>query len=102
MRAIRWSPKARRDFRSHRHWLRSEAGSRVAELWIDALVDWVDELREFPRLGTPRSEYGADVRTRVFRRTITIAYVPDANGVTILRMFGKGRNITAADFSTRE
>ena len=98
MGSVRWSPRARKDFRDHRYWLRSEAGSRIAEPWIDALSEWVDELRTFPRLGTPRPEFGADVRTRVFRRNITVAYAPDADGVTILRMFGKGRDITAADF----
>lgn len=100
MAIIRWESAARSDLRRYRHWLRREAGAAIADPWIAALLDWVDELENFPDRGTPRDDLGTGIRTRVFRRSLTIAYVVDSDRVSILHLFGRGRDVTAAEFGT--
>lgn len=71
----------------------------IAERWIDALIAWIEELADFPERGTPRPDLGAALRTRVFRRSVTIAYAVSEETVTVLRVFARGRNITADEVS---
>ncbi len=40
----------------------------VADRWIDALLAWIESLRDFPDRGTPRPDLRPALRTRVFRR----------------------------------
>lgn len=95
MARVRLSKAARSGLLDFRGWLRREAGDAIAEPWIDALLDWMFELSDFPERGTPRPDLGAKLRTRVFRKSVTIAYVVDQGEVTILGVFARGRNITS-------
>jgi toxin ParE1/3/4 len=99
---VRWEPDARGDLRRYRRWLAREAGAEIAGRCIAALIDQVDELRHFPDQGTPRDDLGRGVRTRVFRRTIVIAYAVRAQEIVVLHVYSRGRNITAADFNDPE
>ena len=95
MAIVTLSVDARRDLRAYRGWLRREAGAATADRWIEALLDWMDALRDFSERGTPRPDLGPEMRTRVFRRSVTIAYVSKDEAVTILRILARGREITA-------
>lgn len=99
MATVEFNIEARRDLRAYRAWLRKEAGRRIADRWIEALLDWIEKLRDFPDLGTPRPDLRAALRTRVFRRSVTIAYVSVDGRVTVLRVLARGRDLTAELFS---
>lgn len=88
------STAARADLRAYSRWLRVEAGHVTADVWMDALLDWIGELDAFPERGTPRPDLGEELRTRVFRKSVTIAYVVADDIVTILGVFARGRNLT--------
>lgn len=98
---VRLSVAARDDLRAYREWLRGEAGDATAEAWMDALLDWIGTLETFPERGTPRPDLGDEFRTRVFRKSVTIAYVVADGEVAILGVFARGRDITAQTFTGR-
>lgn len=102
MAEIRLSKVARADLRTYRDWLCAEAGQAIADRWTDSLIDWIEELDTFPERGSPRPDLGAEIRTRVFRRRVTIAYVVADDVVTILGIFARGRNIIADAVATMD
>lgn len=99
MARVRWSKNAEADFDRYSSWIWREAAAADAEAWLAALLAWVEQLADFPRLGAPRDDLAQGVRSRAFRKSVLIAYTVGRRGdVTILRVFGQGRNITGTDF----
>lgn len=99
---VRLSRNARLDLNDYRDWLREAAGDDVAEAWHVALIDWIGELRTFPQRGSPRPDLAPEVRTRVFRKRVTMAYLVSGDEVIVLRVFGRGRNVTAEALTERD
>ena len=99
MARVRWSRNADADFDGYSSWIWQEAAAGDAEAWLGALLAWIDQLADFPRLGAPRDDLARGVRSRAFRKSVVITDTVGRRGdVTILRVFGHGRDITAADF----
>ena len=62
---------------------------------MDALLAWIDLLCDFPERGTPRPDIEVGLRTRVFRRSVTIAYAFSDGTVTVVGVFARGRDVNA-------
>lgn len=99
---VRLSADAQADLDDYRAWLLQAAGEGVADAWTDGLLDWIAELRTFPERGSPRPDLRPGIRTRVFRRRVTIAYAVVDDVVTVLRVFGRGRNVTTETLAERD
>ena len=100
---VRWSDEADVEFDRYADWIWREAATADAVAWLGALLDWIEQLSDFPRIGTPRDDLNKGLRTRAFRKSVVVAYtVDDVGDVTILRVLSHGRDISPSDFSTPE
>lgn len=95
MAVVELSVAVRADLRDDRRWLRGEAGAATAGAHDAAIVAWMDELCASPERGTLRADVGAARRTRVFRRSVTMACAYADETVAVLRVFARGRLIDA-------
>ena len=98
---VELSLAARADLGTYDGWLRREAGADIADHWLDELIGWLAELGDFPHMGRPRPDLGAGLRTRVFRRSVIVAYAVGGETVTVFGIFARGRNVTPDLFDPR-
>ena len=89
------SHEARSDIGEILLYLRHEAGPAVALDYSEGFERAADLLTEFPGMGTPRSELGADARSVMVKPYILIYdYSQGGDAVTLLRVVHGRRNIT--------
>jgi len=69
-----------------------EGSPLVASSFVDAIVAQCHRLDMFPRRGSPRDDLRPGLRTTVFRRTVTIAWLVGETMVTIVGVFYRGRD----------
>ena len=74
--------------------IRDEAGPVVAGNYVGGLYDFFEGLTTFPARGTVRAGPIPGLRIIGYRRTASIAFVVEADLVTILGVFRRGQNVT--------
>lgn len=79
----------------HDYILDRTGNARVAETYVRRIAQTCLGLAEFPLRGTPRDDIRPGLRTIVFERRATIAYVVETSDVTVLRILHRGRDIDA-------
>ena len=89
------SNAAQADARDVLDYLRAEAGDRIAVRYAHDFDAAVDRIAELPHSGSPRRQYGTDVRA-VLVDPYLIFYETDFDGrhVRILRILHGSRDIT--------
>ena len=75
--------------------LRAAAGAAVAGGYVDGLYDFIARLGTLPERGTVRPGPIAGLRIIGYRRSASIAFVVEADMVTILGVFRRGQNVTS-------
>ena len=70
------------------------AGVNVAGRYIGDLIDFIEKLTTFPERGTIRESKVPGLRIIGYRRSVTMAFFVVGDVVTILGIFGRGRNVT--------
>ena len=91
-RPIRLSPRAKAQLDSLFLYIARNASSAIAARFVDAVLEKIDSLADFPDRGTPRDDIRPGLRTVPFRRRTTIAYAVAPKEVLIIGVFYGGQN----------
>lgn len=70
-----------------------EASLEIADRYIEALLDRLASLTDFPNRGTPREDLRPGLRTVPFRRRLTIAYAVKPKEVRIIGIARAGQDL---------
>lgn len=81
-------------------YIAERASSVVAERFVTALVERALKLDRFPLRGTPRDDLQPGLRTIVYRRTVTIAYVVEDDEVAVTDFLYRGEDPTSRSWRT--
>lgn len=91
-RAVVFRPLAREDINK----IYDNLAERVSELsafnYVNRILSFCEKLDLMPERGRLRDEVVADMRTIIFQRKITIAYIITDDEVVIFRIFVKGED----------
>jgi len=90
------SPEARSQLDDLYDHIAAAASPATALRFINAVLDQLDALRDFPRVGTQRGDILTGLRTIGFRRRVTIAFVGEATEVLVLGVFYGGQDFETA------
>jgi toxin ParE1/3/4 len=90
------TPRAQDDLFSIYVWVAESAGVEVADAYDARLREACLRLVDFPRRGTPRDDLAPGVRSLVFERQAVIAYCVGEEGVRILAIAHRGRDLRDA------
>jgi toxin ParE1/3/4 len=74
-------------------YLAEQSSTAIAERFVAAVVDRALRLDSFPFRGTPRSDLMQGLRTIVYRRRVTIAYVVDGDEVAVTDFLYRGEDV---------
>ena len=89
------SPEARAQLDALYDYIAAKASADIALRFNDALLDQIDQLRDFPNRGTIRDDIVAGLRTIGFRKRVTIAFVVEASVVLVAGIFYGGQDFEA-------
>lgn len=89
---IVFTPEARDQLDNLYDYISKAADPAIAARFLDGVVDHVATLTDYPRRGTPRDDLRAGLRTVVWRRRVTIAFMVDELVVVIVGVFYGGRD----------
>jgi len=90
---VLFSREARADLVSIYLWIEAAAGEAVAAAYQDRLRAACLALADFPARGTPRPDFGPDIRSIAFERRAVIAYRELPDSVEILAIAHRGRDL---------
>jgi toxin ParE1/3/4 len=91
--AVRFSARAIEDLGEIFDYLLPLAGEKAARNHVAELYAYCIGLEQFPERGTIRDDLRPGLRLVGFRRQATIAFAVRDGNVTILRIFGRGRDV---------
>lgn len=91
-RRVVFSEKADSDLLDIYSWIATAAGTSAAERYADRLRHWCSRMDLASERGQLRDDIRPGLRIVAFERRITVALVIEQETVTILRLFGAGRN----------
>lgn len=86
------TPEAEAQLDELYEYIAREASLAIATRYIDAVVERIEGLTNFPHRGTPRDDIRAGMRTIPFRRRLTIAYAVVADEVRIVGVVRAGQD----------
>ena len=90
---VGFDPAAREELRELYAHIASRSGSPdIAERYIRRIVDWCLRLADAPERGSRHDEVRPGLRSMGFENRVTIAFVVEAETVTILRVLYGGRD----------
>lgn len=89
------SPEARKQLDDLYDYIAEAASSVTALRFTDAILDLLEELRDFPNRGTMRDDLLPGLRTVGFRRRVTIAFVVEPTQVLVVGIFYGGQDFEA-------
>lgn len=89
------TPEARDQLDELHNYIAAQAGSDVASGYIDAIIEHLGTLREFPKRGTARDDLKPGLCTLPWRRRLTIVFVVEERQVVVIGIFYGGRDIDA-------
>ncbi|GGE16215.1 hypothetical protein GCM10011390_39120 [Aureimonas endophytica] len=98
MRPVIFAPEAIHDIQEIHDALWERFGPLQAARSIARLLAHCEGFARFPERGRLRNDLRTGLRLVGYRRLASIAFFVDTKQVTILRVFGAGRDITSADF----
>ncbi|RDJ22114.1 type II toxin-antitoxin system RelE/ParE family toxin [Bosea caraganae] len=92
---VRFAGQAVQDLQDMFDYLHPVAGERIARDHVAKLYAYCLSFETFPERGTRRDDLRPGLRFVGYRRQATIAFVVTGNGITILRVFARGRDVEA-------
>lgn len=92
-RRVEFSPSAQQQLSDLYHWITDRSGfpDRSAD-YISAIIDFCENLANFPMVGRARDDLRPGLRTIGFRRRVVIAFAVDSMTVRILGVFYGGQD----------
>lgn len=91
-RAVAYSPEARRDLTELYDWIAINASPRTAVNYVGRVLVFCGRLSTGAERGHRRDDLRPGLRILGFERRLTIAFTVDADAVTVLRIFYRGRD----------
>lgn len=92
LRPVVFSPEAQHDLLQIHDWIAERAGIDIALAYLDRLEAYCLGFEFSPHRGHRRDDIRHGLRVVGFERRITIAFIVDADVVTVLRLYYAGRN----------
>ena len=77
-------------------WIADKADAGTAIAYLNRIEEFCSVLGDFPNRGSPRDDLAPGVRTTVFEGSAIVANVVGKSEVTIVRILGRGRDVTRA------
>ena len=87
------SRRAKAQINSLYEYIAREASLEIADRYVDALIERIAGLTQFPHRGTSRDDLRPGLRTVPFRRRITIAYAVKPREVRIIAIAQAGQDM---------
>jgi toxin ParE1/3/4 len=91
-RQVFFAPEAVADLEAIADWVAGVAGAAVATAYIDRLEDYCMRLDIASERGLSRDDVRSGLRVVGFEKKLTIAFIVEADSVTILRIHAGGRS----------
>ncbi len=91
-RHIVYSPEARRDLLNLYDWIADQADPVTALNYVERIEAFCADLSHGAERGTLREDIRPDLRVIGFERRVSIAFMVEADFVTILGIFSGGKN----------
>lgn len=88
------APKAEVDLTEIYDYIAERSGWERAAAYVSGIEALCFSLANFPERGRSRNDLRPGLRTIVYRRRATIAYLVEERRVVVLRVFNVGREIT--------
>lgn len=93
---VTFAPEARDQLASlYRYIAGSAASPAVAARYTEAIVTYCEQLQTFPHRGIQRDDIRPGLRVTHYRKRAVIAFVVDADNVSILGVFYGGQDYEA-------
>lgn len=97
---ITYTPEAQQQLNALDDWLAEKGSADVAQRFVAAILEHIDDLLIFPHAGRARDDIRPGVRTSSFKKLTLIAYEVDESAdelvVTVLGVFHGGQDWEAA------
>ncbi len=92
---IVFSKHAQRQLQELNDYIAGISGARIADRFVDSIVEYCGRFSLFPKRGTRRPGIGARVRIVGFRNRATIAFRIDDDRVVVLAIYYGGQDVDA-------
>jgi toxin ParE1/3/4 len=89
------TPAAEADLAAIAAWIAGQADVTTALSYVDRVQARIMRLRDFPKRGKARPEFGNGMRSLSFERRLLILYRIDEDGVRIVRIVGAARDLSS-------
>jgi plasmid stabilization system protein ParE len=86
------TPEARDQLDQLHGYLTAAADAGTASRFVSGILDHIAALDECPQRGTSRNDLRPGLRTRTWRRRVTIAFVVEDVDVVVIGIFYGGRD----------
>lgn len=95
--AVSFAPHAHGQLVSLYDYIADKSSAHVAGRFVDSIVLFCENLKNYPRRGTRRDDLYPGLRTVGFKRRVTIAFLIDdkSHTVTILGVYYGGQDFEA-------
>ena len=87
-----FTPSAERQLDALHRYIADHSFESRADTYVGRLVSFCQALVALPEPGTRRDDILADLRTTVFVRRVTVAYVIDRDTIVIDGVYGRDRD----------
>lgn len=87
------TPRAKAQINSLYEYVAREGSLEIADRYIDALIQRIAGLTQFPHRGTSRDDLRVGLRTVPFRRRLTIAYAVKKGELRIIAVARAGQDM---------
>ena len=95
MRKVVFAPEARDDLNEIYVFIAERSNSERAMAYVDRIETYCRGFADYPERGVRRDDLFSGLRIVGFERRATIAFLMDAESVTVLRVLYGGRDIDA-------
>jgi plasmid stabilization system protein ParE len=89
---IVFAPEAEEQLAALYHYIASASSTNIADRFAEAIVRFCESLSTFPERGNKRDEVRPGLRVTHYRKRVVIAFVVDADLVSILGVFYGGQD----------
>ncbi len=86
---INYTPKAQQQLDALDDWIAEKASRDVAQRFVSAILDYVDDILVFPHAGRARDDIRPGMRTVTFKKRTLVAYeVDESSGEMVVNILG--------------
>jgi len=90
-----FTPYAERQIDAIHRYIAEHGYEQRADAYVVRLIEFCEHLARSPTRGTPRDEVLPGLRTTVFERRVTVAYLMEGDMVVVEGIYGRGRDFDA-------